>query len=214
MWRPHSPKRSDGSFLTGGIIIKKIIFVIGKTASGKDTVARILQYKHDIPAVVSYTTRPMRASEKDGREHFFVSKDRMEEICSNEHVLAYTRFPNTGYEYCATTESLKGDVNVYIIDPPGVEWFKSQNTLGGLDVEFKSIYVDLPEGQIRKRALSRGDGEEAVEARLTSEREIFDAFYEDNQYDYCISNTGTKEELEAKTDAIYHMIMRDFGENR
>ena len=36
---------------------KKILFIVGKTSSGKDTVANYLSEKYDIPMVVSYTTR-------------------------------------------------------------------------------------------------------------------------------------------------------------
>ena len=39
---------------------KTIIAVIGKTSSGKDTVAKVLNEKYGIPSVVSMTTRPKR----------------------------------------------------------------------------------------------------------------------------------------------------------
>ena len=42
---------------------KTIIAVIGKTSSGKDTVAKVLNEKYGIPSVVSMTTRPKREYE-------------------------------------------------------------------------------------------------------------------------------------------------------
>lgn len=57
-----------------------IIALIGKTSSGKDTVARYIKASYGINQIVSYTTRPMRSHETDGVEHYFVSKERMTEV--------------------------------------------------------------------------------------------------------------------------------------
>ena len=46
---------------------KKLICIIGRTGSGKDTVAKWLQKEKKLKPVVSYTTRPIR-SKKIGYE--------------------------------------------------------------------------------------------------------------------------------------------------
>ena len=43
-----------------------IIALEGKTASGKDSVAKFIEASYGIKQVVSYTTRPKRDYEKDG----------------------------------------------------------------------------------------------------------------------------------------------------
>lgn len=62
--------------------MSKIFFVLGKSCSGKDTIFR--QLKEDkslgLSTVVGYTTRPMRAGEKDGQEYFFVKGERLQEL--------------------------------------------------------------------------------------------------------------------------------------
>ena len=68
---------------------KKIIFVVGKTSSGKDTVAKYIKERYNIPIICSYTTRGMRDYEEDGVQHYFISKERMQEILDNEKVIAY-----------------------------------------------------------------------------------------------------------------------------
>lgn len=59
----------------------KIFYIIGKSASGKDTIYRELQkiFKN-LRTVVPYTTRPVRNGEKDGVEYHFISEKRMMEL--------------------------------------------------------------------------------------------------------------------------------------
>jgi guanylate kinase len=191
---------------------KHLILVIGKTSSGKDTVAKHIGRKYDIPMVCSYTTRPMRDYEEDGVQHYFVSKEKMKEIMETESIVAYTKFPKTGVEYCATLEAIKSDIAVYIIDPSGVEWFKENGCID--DVSLTSIYVDLSEEEIQRRAKKRGDKTDSVKNRLDSEREQFDAFKESKEYDYLIDNSGTYKELLCKVDAIMEeaVLARDSRE--
>ena len=55
----------------------KIYCVMGKSASGKDTVYKKLkeQYK-EFRLIVPYTTRPIREGEKDGVEYYFVDPEQ------------------------------------------------------------------------------------------------------------------------------------------
>ena len=54
----------------------KIVYLMGKSSSGKDTI-----YKHlldsseiELHTIVPYTTRPIRAGETDGTEYFFTDE--------------------------------------------------------------------------------------------------------------------------------------------
>ena len=60
----------------------KIFCIIGKSATGKDTVyRRLLERFHDrFRKVVLYTTRPIRAGEQNGVEYYFVTIPQMEEM--------------------------------------------------------------------------------------------------------------------------------------
>lgn len=60
--------------------MKKIIVIVGKTATGKDTLCKHLKEKYDIPMVVSYADRPMRDYEENGVQHIFISKEEMDEL--------------------------------------------------------------------------------------------------------------------------------------
>lgn len=60
----------------------KILIIMGKTSSGKDTVfGRVMEeVSTPLKTVVTYTTRPMRPGEKDGEEYFFVNEERLQEL--------------------------------------------------------------------------------------------------------------------------------------
>lgn len=59
----------------------KIFYLMGKSASGKDTMyKKILELCPDLKTYVMYTTRPIRDGEKDGVEYFFVTDARLKEL--------------------------------------------------------------------------------------------------------------------------------------
>lgn len=62
-----------------------IFCILGKSSTGKDSIFRELISDEDLNLrkIVTYTTRPMREGEKNGREYFFVSKEVMD-VYQNE----------------------------------------------------------------------------------------------------------------------------------
>ncbi|MBO7336111.1 MAG: guanylate kinase [Lachnospiraceae bacterium] len=76
----------------------RIYTVMGKSATGKDTVYRcLLERFHDrFRKVVLYTTRPIRAGEQNGVEYYFVTIPQMEEMKAAGKILEI-RMYNTVY---------------------------------------------------------------------------------------------------------------------
>ena len=62
--------------------MSKLFCIMGKSASGKDTIfKRLIQDAElDLKTVVSYTTRPMRQGEHHGTEYYFVTENHLEEL--------------------------------------------------------------------------------------------------------------------------------------
>ena len=59
----------------------KIYYLMGKSASGKDTVyKRLLTECPQLKTVVLYTTRPMRDGEQDGVEYYFTTAGQLEDF--------------------------------------------------------------------------------------------------------------------------------------
>ena len=125
--------------------MKTIICIVGKTGTGKDTIAKYLYNKYGIDAICSYTTREKRDYETDGKEHWFITKDKMDYIKNNEHMLGYTINDKTGIEYCATAESINDNYVVYIINPNGIKYMQKHLPEGFV---LKYIYCELDENII------------------------------------------------------------------
>ena len=56
--------------------MKTIICIVGKTGTGKDTIAKYLYNKYGIDAICSYTTREKRDYETDGKNRNKEEADR------------------------------------------------------------------------------------------------------------------------------------------
>ena len=59
----------------------KIFYVMGKSASGKDTIyKKLLERFPGLKTVVTYTTRPIRDGETEGVEYHFTSVPQLEQM--------------------------------------------------------------------------------------------------------------------------------------
>ncbi len=66
----------------------KIFYIMGKSASGKDTVyKKILKDCPRLRKVVIYTTRPMRDGEKEGEEYHFTTEEKIKDFDSRGKVI-------------------------------------------------------------------------------------------------------------------------------
>ena len=83
---------------------KKLLFVVsGPSGVGKSTLCRyILKNIPDIRLSVSYTTRPPRSGETDGKEYRFISEDefraKISEHAFAEHAEVYGRLYGTPWK--------------------------------------------------------------------------------------------------------------------
>lgn len=110
-----------------------IIALVGPSGCGKTTLSLYLQEKLAIPAICSYTTRPMREGEQNGREHWFVKECDV----PHESMLAYTFFGN--HHYWTTTSQIDSlSVCTYVIDEKGL--IELQNRWGDR-YDVLSVYI-------------------------------------------------------------------------
>lgn len=108
----------------------KLITITGSSGAGKDTVARMLSGMTDWPVLCSYTTRPMREGEQDGREHYFVEKCDV----PKEKMLAYTQYGV--FEYWTTVDQID-DIAIYVIDEAGLADLKEHHP----EIDVYSLYI-------------------------------------------------------------------------
>lgn len=173
---------------------KKLYCVCGMTASGKDSLVNNLvnDYPDKLKTICSYTTRPKRDNETEGKEHYFVSKVEFNQLmkANPDNILAYTKICSEenpdGYEYMALDNELE-TANVYIIDPKGIKYLKEKYSDR---YNIVVIYIHAKYEQRRERArLSRSDFEKEFDKRVESENEQFETFIKNREYDYIVFNS-------------------------
>ena len=102
-----------------------IIAICGKSATGKDTLAKYLvQYfaKFGFFArnIVSVTTRPPRPREKNKIDYYFVSDKQFEDLINNNQLIEFTHF--RGWKYGVPFQSIRpGYINIGVFNPEGLK---------------------------------------------------------------------------------------------
>lgn len=72
----------------------KIVYLMGKSSSGKDTIYKELlaQAAGSLRTVVPYTTRPIRSGEQNGVEYFFVGEEEYQELLQKGKVIEHREY--------------------------------------------------------------------------------------------------------------------------
>jgi len=145
--------------------------IIGRTASGKDTLREACE-RHGMSFVKSYTTRPRRPGE-DGT-HEFVTMDEARELMSHG-TLAETWI--AGNAYFATVEQLM-EADGYIVDPAGLDMLCDVIEAKGLSIRLDVVYVTADRERAHEAFLSRGGPSAAAAylARNEAEDDMFTKF--------------------------------------
>lgn len=128
---------------------------VGKSASGKTTIANILEKKYGHKQVCSYTTRPPRYDGEIG--HIFINDKEFDDL---DELVAYTEY--NGFRYGTTAQQLD-ECTIYVVDVPGVETLvKKYNS----DRPITIIYFDTTVYTRIKRMRLRGNSDDMIISRL------------------------------------------------
>ena len=135
----------------------KIFYLMGKSASGKDTLFKeILNRLPQLKTVVPYTTRPIRTGETNGREYFFSTEEELDQLLKRGKVVE-----------CRTYETMMGPWSYFTVDDGQID-LQNENYLmiGTLESYKKTrkyfgkenlvpVYITVENGLRLQRALDR-----------------------------------------------------------
>ena len=121
------------------------VLIVGRSGTGKDTLANILTEQYGLQQVISYTTRPKRFPEEN--THRFVTEEEARTI---QDRIAETAI--SGYEYFATTKQVE-EADVYIVDPEGFYQVVKKMP----DTHFMLVYMRANEDLARTHAITRAE---------------------------------------------------------
>lgn len=163
----------------------KLIVISGPSGAGKSTIVfKAIEGRTDFCFSTSVTTRAPRPGEEDGREYFFIDRERYDQMVADGELLEHAEYVNNGY----------GTPRAY------VEQKLAEGMNVVLDIEVqgaRQVHESVPDAvmifiippsmeELRRRLIRRGtDSMEAIEGRLMRARQ---EYAEAEIYDYLIVN--------------------------
>ncbi len=179
------------------------IFVIsGPSGAGKSTLIKGVRERIvDIGYSVSHTTRKPRVGEKDGREYFFVEKEKFREMIDSNAFVEWAQVYDDYYgtSYGTLTDKLEAGQDIILdIDIQGAKNIKEKIT-DSLLIFILPPSREILEQRLRDRAT---DSTEALKKRIAlAAKELENSRW----YDYLIIN----DDLEKATKALESVILAD-----
>jgi guanylate kinase len=177
-----------------------IVYIVSApSGSGKSTlVNELFKMVRNLDFSISYTTRPPRGSEKNGKEYFFVSQSEFEAMIAAdeflEHASVFGNYYGTARRFLREAESRGNDL-LLDIDVQGAGQIK-QRIPGAVRVFILPPDREKLEWRLRNRGL---DSEEVIRRRLdTARREIEN--YE--KYDYILVNNLLEQSADELRDIV------------
>ncbi len=134
----------------------KIFYLMGKSASGKDTIyKKVKEHLPELKPIVIYTTRPIREGEQDGVEYFFVDDNRLQELQQAGKVIELREYNTVhGIWKYFTADDGQFDREDHLIAIGTLESYVQLKKYFG-DEKLVPIYIEVEDGLRLERALSR-----------------------------------------------------------
>ena len=134
----------------------KIVFIMGKSSVGKDTIFSQLRERFpELQVITTCTTRPIREGEQQGREYHFVSREEFEALKAGGKVIESRSYPTVHGDWIYFTASEGVDPahrDYLVIGTP--EAYESYAAYFGKD-KLLPVMVELEDGERLSRAVRR-----------------------------------------------------------
>ncbi len=177
-----------------------IVYIVSApSGSGKSTlVNELFKMVDHLDFSISYTTRPPRGSEQNGKEYFFVSRETFEAmIAANEfleHATVFGNYYGTARRFLRAAGEHGNDL-LLDIDVQGASKIKEKIT------EAVSIFILPPDREkLEWRLRNRGlDSEAVIRRRLDTARREIENY---SKYDYILVNNVLEQSADQLKDIV------------
>ena len=154
----------------------KRIILVGKAASGKDHLRKRFESR-GFKYAVSYTTRPPREGEIDGKDYIFLTDKEASKMVESNMFYEYVYF--NGWLYGTSVEQFYND-DLFIMTPAGISHIKPEDRASSF-----IIYTDIDIETRKIRLKMRYMPGDSLERRIVADELDFMKF---NDYDLRITN--------------------------
>ncbi|MGI5982650.1 MAG: guanylate kinase [Sakamotonia sp.] len=155
----------------------RIFYIMGKSATGKDTVFKeLLKRKPELTTVVPYTTRPIREGETDGVEYFFTSPEKLEELKNSGKIVELRTYETVlgPWSYFTMDDGqfdIHGEGDCLMIGT--LESYEKMRRYYG-NGALVPVYIEVPDGIRLLRAVRREEKQKAPNYREVCRRYLAD----------------------------------------
>lgn len=156
----------------------KIYCMMGKSSSGKDTIYKMLLEDGELSlkTIVPYTTRPMRAGERDGIEYYFCDEARLSELENAGRVIelrAYDTVHGVWKYFTVDDHQMENKEQDHLLIGTLESYLKLRDYFGKDRVI--PIYIEVEDGIRLQRALDRERSQEEPRYEELCRRFLADA---------------------------------------
>ena len=176
----------------------QLIVVSGPTASGKSTLWRRLVQHPQVTFSVSATTRKLRPGEVDGKDYYYVSDERFDEMIAAGELLEHANVHGCFYGTLRSEIEKAFDAGLSVVLEIDVQGF---DQLRQSDLPLVSIFVTPPSLDVRAQRLRdrKSETEEQMARRLSIvEKEMPRA----NDYQHVVIN----DDLEVMIQQVHDLL--------
>lgn len=177
----------------------KVIALCGKAGSGKNYLLnKLVAADSNLYPIVSYTTRPPREGEVEGKDYYFISKEEFANKVLNFEMLEAVEF--NGWHYGTGYGSFSEDkINVGIFDPQGIEIL-----MGYDNIDLIVYYIQAADKNRLMRQLQREENPNVREIirRFNADDEDFYELDFATDWEYYTIKNNTLEDAENAVDYI------------
>lgn len=202
----------------------RIFCLMGKSASGKDTIYRRIREKSRedgenvlLGEVIPYTTRPIRTGEKNGSSYFFETDLEFEAAKAAGKIIESRDY-----------DTVYGIWHYYTKDDGQIDLKKRSYLLIGTLESYRSFvryfgqervvpfYIELEDGERLQRALNRERQQAHPKYAEMCRRFLADTrdFSEDKLQEAGIQRRYVNDDIEACTEEVWKSICRELDLNR
>ena len=177
----------------------KIIIISSPSGAGKTTLCKLLLKKmRNINLSVSYTSRNKRLNEINGKDYFFVTKEKFNHL-KNKNFFIETAI-NFGNYYGSPYKNLKtSKINQILFD---IDWKGARKIRKKIDKKDIVDFFILPPSikELKKRLIKRGrDKKDDIDLRLSYAIKEINHYKE---YSYVLINQNVQQTVKEISDII------------
>ncbi|MBI2612276.1 guanylate kinase [Candidatus Kaiserbacteria bacterium] len=187
---------------------KQVVVIAGPSGSGESTVTQRIvdRYPKRVKRLVTATTRPPRAGERNGTDYYFFSKEEFAKQEGNGRILESTYIKNRDTYYGTYAPDLEKKIasgNIVIVNPDlvGARYYKDH--YGAVTIFIVPENVDALERRIRERSPDLSEKEIAYR----KENAVREMQKEQSFYDHVVVNADGK--LDAAVEQVVAILKKE-----